>query len=239
MKMIKEKTGPFRERPYFENEEIESICLNELRANGLLPTSPQPIRIDRFIEKRFKVTPKYEDLPAGVLGYTSFCDNGVESIVVSRELGDSQEIVSQRRLNTTLAHEAGHGLLHASLFVMEANNLSLFSVDDKHDHNDLESSKVLCRENCFLSPSTPKKYDGRWWEFQANKAMGSLLLPQILITKCLEPYIETTGQMGIKQIIQSKRLVAEKEIANVFEVNPIVAKIRLDALFPNTTQISL
>lgn len=237
MKMIKEKNGLFKERPFFENGEIESICINELRSCSLLPASPEPIRIDRFIEKRFKVIPRYEELPSGILGYTRFCEKGVEDIIVSKELGESQEIAFQRRLSTTLAHEAGHGLLHTSLFIMEANNLSLFSAEHTHEHDDLGPAKILCRENCFLAPSTPKRYDGRWWEFQANKAMGALLLPSILVTKCLEPYIESIGKLGIKLIAQSNRLVAEREIAKIFEVNPIVARIRLNELFPDSKQL--
>ena len=72
MRRLRAATGPFQERPYFKDAEIERICLDALREVNLLPTSPEPIRVDRFIEKRFGVPPKYEDLPGGLLGLTIF-----------------------------------------------------------------------------------------------------------------------------------------------------------------------
>lgn len=69
MRTFRSKSGPFSERPHFEPNEIDQICSDELRKQGLFPNSPEAIRIDRFVEKRFGVVPHYEDLPAGVLGF--------------------------------------------------------------------------------------------------------------------------------------------------------------------------
>ena len=112
MKTLRSKTGPFLERPYFPDGVIENTCADELRAVGLLPLSPEPIRIDRFIEKRFKVTPSYEELPEGVLGLTRFNQQGVSEVVVARALDEESSKVAERRIRTTLAHEGGHCLLH-------------------------------------------------------------------------------------------------------------------------------
>jgi hypothetical protein len=60
------RSGASSKQPYFTHSQIDQICCDELRNEGLLPNSPEPIRIDRFIEKRFKVSPTYEDLPDGV-----------------------------------------------------------------------------------------------------------------------------------------------------------------------------
>jgi hypothetical protein len=38
--------GPFQERPFFKQEEIEDMCRTELAKWKLLPTEPEPIRID-------------------------------------------------------------------------------------------------------------------------------------------------------------------------------------------------
>ncbi len=125
MKTFRSKTGPFKERPYYTNEDIENICHDELRAVDLYPLSPSPIRIDRFVEKRFVVTVVYEELADGVLGFTKFGPKGVQGIVVARSLDDGG-IPSERRIRTTLAHEAGHGLLHAHLFLSVREEDSLF-----------------------------------------------------------------------------------------------------------------
>ena len=37
----------------------------------------------------------------------------------------------------------------------------------------------------------------RWWEFQANKAMGALLLPKALVGKAREPFLEAQGMLGL------------------------------------------
>ena len=69
MKTFRAKSGPFRERPYFTVQEVESICEDTLRKVDLFPASPEPIRIDRLIEKHFNVTPTYEDLADGVYSF--------------------------------------------------------------------------------------------------------------------------------------------------------------------------
>ena len=71
MKTFKAKSGPFAQRPFYTDSDVEIICSDELSKLGLLPGQPQPIRVDRFIEKRF-VRPSYEDLGEGILGLTSF-----------------------------------------------------------------------------------------------------------------------------------------------------------------------
>jgi len=55
VKTFRTTRGPFTERPYFDEKEIESICLDELGKLGLLPKEPTAIRVERFVEKRFGV----------------------------------------------------------------------------------------------------------------------------------------------------------------------------------------
>src|SRR5260370_40233565 len=126
MKTYRSKSGPFTEQPSYEPAEVESICLDELQKVNLYPASPSPIRIDRFVEKRFGIVPTYEDLPSGLLGFTRFGSKGVEEIVVAKALDDEGTHPAERRLMTTLAHEGGHGQLHAHLFVLGSRPDSLF-----------------------------------------------------------------------------------------------------------------
>src|SRR3989441_11554119 len=67
----------------------------------------------------FRSTPTYEDLDKGVLGFTQFGRTGVQAIVVARALDEDGTRPAERRIRTTLAHEAGHGLLHAHLFALD------------------------------------------------------------------------------------------------------------------------
>lgn len=218
--------------PYFTDQKIEEICTSELKLLSLLPDKPEPIRIERFIEKKFKITPEYSKLQDGLLGYTRFGPNGVEEMVIAQALDDEGTKVSDRRIRTTLAHEAGHGLLHAYLFAIETKSRNLFGAG--HD----DTPRILCRD---VDESGSKgKGNWQWQEVQANRAMGALLLPQPLVIKAIGPYLDSQGVLG-GLVLTSKRDVAIRELADVFDVNPVVVQYRLEKLFPltNSHQLSL
>ncbi|MEI6042511.1 MAG: hypothetical protein WCQ00_03015 [bacterium] len=226
MRSSRSFSGPTKERPFYKLEEIEEICDAELIKLNLMPENPEPIRIDWFVEKRFKTTPQYERLPDGILGFTKFGANGVENIVVDSKLDEEGTVVSERRVRTTLAHEAGHGLLHAYLFVVGVKTKKLF--DDSHD----DTLRVLCRDIKGVESNT--KYNGQWWEYQANRAMAALLLPRILVGKAIVPYLVSRGVFGIMALDQNKKDEAISALSDIFNVNPVVVKFRLEEMYPLT-----
>src|SRR6516165_12716334 len=119
MRRVPTPSGPFPFQLYFEDlGEIDEICLEALKTQSLLPSRPEPIRIERFVEKQFKTALIYEDLGPEHLGCIIFNTSGaVEAILVSRSLEEQNTIPARRRARSTVAHEAGHGLLHRPLFV--------------------------------------------------------------------------------------------------------------------------
>ncbi len=222
------RSGAFSKPPYFKPSQIDQICADELRKEDLLPSSPAAVRIDRFIEKRFGVSPQYEDLPHGVLGFTKFSKNGVEAIVISSALDAQGGKVAQRRVRTTLAHEAGHGLLHAYLFALDDKPLHLF---DKDSHTE---QQILCRD-VPNEEHKSRSYDGRWWEFQANRAMGGLLCPRALVHEAIKPFLVPSGMLGVEVLDENRREEAVRALADIFDVNPVVARIRTSELYPTET----
>jgi len=116
-----------------------------------LPETPSAVRIERLIEKKFGFSPEYAALPVGVLGYTLFGTAGPTRIVVDRGLAEAESIVAERRISTTLAHEAGHCLFHAHLFAATQTSAGLFTEDGERPL----ALKILCRDE--PSPS----YDGK------------------------------------------------------------------------------
>jgi len=222
------RSGPSSRQHYFTPSQIDQICCDELRKEGLYPGSPEAIRIDRFIEKRFKVSPQYEDLPAGVLGFTRFGKNGVKAVVISAALDAEGGIVAERRVRTTLAHEAGHGLLHAHLFVLDEIPLHLF---DKESHT---GDQILCRD-VQGDERKSRGYDGRWWEYQANRAMGGLLCPLPLVQEAMKPFLDPSGKLGVQVLADTRREQSIRSLADIFNVNPVVARIRINELFPAET----
>lgn len=232
MKTFVSTRGPFPERPYYELNDIEIICSDELRAVGLYPKAPAAIRIDRFVEKRFGVTPEYDNLPESVLGYTKFGTKGVEKVVVSRLLSDEGSKMSERRINTTLAHEAGHGLLHMHLFALGIQPKRLFGEGD-------DLPRVLCRDIPGTKQEAKPAYSGRWWEHQANLAMGALLLPRSLVETVLAVFMIKDGSLGMQTVDNPRRDTAVLSLSEVFDVNPVVARIRLEQIYPEEPQLRL
>jgi len=220
VRKVRTPSGPFPFQLYFEDlGEIDEICLEALKRQSLLPPTPAPIRIERFVEKEFKTALRYEDLGPDNLGCTVFNSFGaVEAILVSRDLEEQNTTPARRRVRSTVAHEAGHGLLHGSLFI---------------DSPDLGENqrRILCRSEDILG-ETPRSYRGRWWEFQANQAIGSLLLPRLLMNAFLDQSGIELDSSGNRILTPAQRESLAKKAAVIFDVNPIVVRIRLDSLFP-------
>jgi Zn-dependent peptidase ImmA (M78 family) len=199
------------------------MCEGELKKTGFLPASPCQIRIDRFIEKRFGVSLSFDDLPEGIVGLTCFNNAGVASVHVSRALVEEGTLAADRRVSSTLAHEAGHGLMHAHLFAFKPKDPLLFKNDP-----DIEPTKVMCRGD---ERDLRQKYNGKWWEHQANMAIGSLLLPASLVESAISPFLTESGLLCTRVLDPSRREEASIEIAKIFNVNPPVARYRLERLF--------
>ncbi len=229
MKTYRTTAGLFAEKLFFKPKEIEQICQDELERCDLYPSEPMPIRIDRFVEKRFKVCPSYEDLPPGLLGFTLFRDTGVEQIVVARALDEEGTQRAERRVRTTLAHESGHGLLHAHLFASGARPEPLFG-----DGIAADAPKILCRDDGVSSVEAGaiRKPSYRWWEFQANLAMSTLLLPKSLVEQALQSLLTRQGMLDNESLAVERREPAIRLLSDTFDVNSVVARIRLDGLYP-------
>jgi hypothetical protein len=227
MRKVPTPSGPFPFQLYFEDlGEIDEICLEALKMQSLLPSRPAPIRIERFVEKQFKTTLRYEDLGPENLGCTIFNSSGaVEAILVSRFLEEQNTIPARRRVRSTVAHEAGHGLLHGSLFMEAA------SPDPVNGAVGKNQRLILCRSEDILVDSQ-RSYAGRWWEFQANQAIGSLLLPRLLMNTFLDQSGIAPASFESRILTPAQRESLVKKAAVTFDVNPIVVRIRLDSLFP-------
>ena len=97
----------------------------------------------------------------------------------------------------------------------------------------VKTPKILCRTESVPAMTSAKKYDGRWWEFQANQAIGALLLPRGLVERALERLLTTQGTLGLcRDLPVEKREEAAVLLAAVFDVNPAVGRIRLQEMYP-------
>ena len=228
MRTYRTQGGPFREAYFLSPDEIENACCDALKVAACLPTTPTAIDIETFAEKSWGLD--YQDLGDGVLGCTMFGRKGVQKIIIAPSLAEGCEKAIERRLRSTIAHECGHALFHTSLFVtaMMEQQQTAFG-----DWANRAAPRVLCRE-ADIFPDGQRKYDRRWWEVQANMAIGPLLMPQKLAIAALLPMMEERGKMGTRQLREGSRDQAARHLADVFNVNPAVARIRIEVLCPLT-----
>jgi hypothetical protein len=224
MKTYRSARGPFQEAVHYEERDVERIVLEELARMQLLPSERGPIRVDRFIEKRFKVQIESFETKDGVLGFSQFGPNGVQAVYVAKALDEDKSVPGQRRLRSTVAHEAGHCLLHAHLFVLPGTK-PLFA-----DATDPNAPKVLCRD-LGSDAGITRSYNGEWWEFQANMVMGHLLMPSPLTKQAAEPFLKPAGTLGAMLLPEQDLDDAARALAELFDVNPIVARIRIEKLY--------
>jgi hypothetical protein len=232
MRKVPTPSGPLPFQLYFEDlGEIDEICLEALKSQSLLPSEPAPIRIERFVEKQFKTALRYEDLGPDNLGCTIFNSSGaVEAILISRFLEEQNTIPARRRVRSTVAHEAGHGLLHGALFV-QSNTADL-----ANGPVGTNMRRIPCRSEDVLV-DTPRVYGGRWWEFQANQAIGSLLLPSLLVNAFLVQSGITPALLGSGSLRTAERESLVKKAAVTFDVNPIVVRIRFGVAFQSERKL--
>jgi hypothetical protein len=72
-----------------------------------------------------------------------------------------------------------------------------------------------------------------WYEFQANCAIGALLLPQALVRQVAAPYLASDGVLGGTHLLKANRAHLVEELISVFDVNRPVARIRVEQMFPH------
>jgi hypothetical protein len=234
VKEFRTKDGPYPLRLLYEVAEIDDICRDALQNAKLLPADPQPIKVDRFLEKYFQVVVDYTELEDDIMGSTVFNTKGaVTGFLISSKIEQGGTPSAERRVRSTLAHEGGHGLLHPKLFIEEGTT-SLFGSSDV---NTKPTPKFLCRTGDIAPAFGAPPYTGKWWEWQANRAIGGLLLPKTLVRKATATFLEETA-FG-PQLPESKRPAAEKHLAETFDVNPAVSRIRLNEMFPPSKQNNL
>lgn len=211
MRTITEPTGATR--LWYEAIEIEQITAQALRDASLWPDDRgSAIDIEQLLEVHMSVAIDYgAPLDAAVLGYTAF--ESPIRVVINRVLTEAAHRpgagrAAVGRWRATLAHEAAHILLHASLFGAASDR------------------RAGLPSACLRTEvGTSKATD--WREVQANMGMASLLLPRPVVATALRPLFLREG--AIPPILTvapfAYRLIGE--VTRLFAVSRQLARIRL------------
>jgi hypothetical protein len=175
MRWVRDPTGRFRRRPYYQQTELDQRCerllfdfLTELYGQITLPV-PNGALI-KLIERDAGALDVYAELRDGILGVTDFRPPEKPTVRIARELFlDTRRL---HRLRFTFAHEYAHVWIHAPLYAGPG-----FARREDHECKDVEIEPV--------APSVD------WMEWQAGYAAGALLMPLSrigLVTRaCLGP----------------------------------------------------
>jgi Zn-dependent peptidase ImmA (M78 family) len=176
------------------------------------------VDVEEVLMTVYGVSPDYLELPQGVLGRTVFHANGLVDVHLSRGLSERAERgrVARQRLRSTMGHECGHVALHRHL------QLGATGVTPP------DGPTILCRDATLKGES---RRGGEWWEYQANRAMASLLMPKDLVSGSLCRILSARGHESLQKALESERgPEVLRELSRIFDVSFEMALYRLGDL---------
>ena len=220
MKWIPDKTGRFRQRPFYTDDELDRICedeitsfLRERHGTATFPVSTSDLTV--MIEQHADLDNGC-DLPEGQDGYTDFFPHEKPNVAIASRL---QQGYLENRLRTTLTHEYGHVRLHGFLFQLDDGLQQLFGGKP-------EEVQSRCKHETI---------DGRapavdWMEWQAGYACGALLMPKMWLNAAVKNFRQHRklfAEIGINT--EAGRALIELVMRD-FQVSRDAAIVRLKEL---------
>ena len=225
MKMIPDPTGRFRQRPYFDEAEIDNECsfivIDYLQQKGKRQFIP-PLRTDDLtcmIEEYADDLDLFADLDSsddkGVEGVTEFRLSKRPVVRIEKRL--SEEAWRSNRLRTTLAHEYFHVRYHNVLWQLEWASQPSLSKGGKG---------AACHENAILIP--PK---ADWLEWQAAYGSGAILMPKASVIEDAKQFAAAQPANGHSPNGSILEFFSQR-----YEVSQDAARVRLQQLRILTSQ---
>lgn len=219
MKWVRDNTGRFPQRPYYDAFELDSECENlissfliEKYGKVEYPVSTNDLTI--LIEQKTSELDLYADLSNegnNVEGMTVFSHKTLPRVFISKFLTTSSNLTN--RFRTTLTHEFGHVVFHN--FIWSFEQPSLF----KSDTGDLT---IRCNRDTIINAR-----DVDWLEWQAGYVSGAFLMPLSSVKEIVHRIkIETNsfGKVSISSDIGQRMI---KQVQSVFQVSEDAARVRL------------
>lgn len=218
MKWVKDKTGRFPERPFYDEEELDYECESLVasflsgRYGGVtFPISTNDLTI--LVERETSQLDLFADLSGegvDVEGVTDFLPDKKPRVRISQEF--QADARRDNRLRTTLTHELGHVKFHA--FLWPQGQGSLFPVAVHQNSPRCKREKILHADSVD------------WLEWQAGYASGAYLIP---ITP-LQAIVRATlsrGRLSAVTAISPEGRHLIKEVQKAFQVSGEAAEVRL------------
>ena len=221
---VDDKTGRFKKRPHYSQEELDVECekivqtfLNKKYGKYKLPISTDDLAI--LIEQETEDFDSFCDLSEegeDVEGITYFTKNGKPTVKISTQL---QQPFLENRLRTTLTHEFFHVKFHDFLYQIE-NPPSLF--DQTGSDVSVEPAHKCKRNDIINAPQND------WMEWQAGYGCGAFLIPASELQKVVTS-VRGSLNLAFETIYANsssgKTLISE--VVSRFQTSKEAAKVRL------------
>ena len=221
VKMVRDRTGRFAMRPYFEARELDHECealIRELlqRRHGKVswPVATEDLTV--LIEMHDAVLDSYADLTRygdDVEGVTEFLpDRGPKVSISERISGDDRR---ENRYRTTLTHEFGHVKFHGPLWAEK------FATGDLLDRRPDANKVISKRDNILNAPHSD------WMEWQAGYISGALLMPATVVRHLVSDYCAPLELHGSIHVASDHAEALVTLVMDRFEVSAEAARVRL------------
>jgi Zn-dependent peptidase ImmA (M78 family) len=221
VKMIRDRTGRFAQRPYYDARELDHECealIRELlqRRHGKVswPVTTEDLTV--LIEMHDADLDSYADLTRyghDVEGVTEFFENRGPKVSISERI--SADDRRENRFRTTLTHEFGHVKFHGPLWAEK------FATNDMFDRQPHANKAVSKRENILNAPQSD------WMEWQAGYISGALLMPATPVRRVVSGYGAPLGLHGDIHVTSDHADALVTLVIDQFDVSAEAARVRL------------
>ena len=213
MKMIPDRTGRFKKRPYWEAYELDEKCEQAittfLRQRYGFERIPVPTEaLTEIIERDAAELDLKSDLSDDqheVFGYTQFERGRKPRVIIARELWEHRH--RNNRLRMTLGHEYGHVHLHTWFYN--------------------QYGPASGPQRCHWQDLLPTERVVDWAEWQAGYAGGAFLMPETFLRRSVMAFFRDRKEKPPVRKGSADALALSERIALTFDVSVEAAMVRL------------
>jgi hypothetical protein len=229
MKLVKDTTGRFAERPHYVAAELDRECekiicefLKQRHGVATFPVSTDDLT--SLIETEADDLDLYADLSEygpNVEGVTIFVPGGRPKVKISSSL--SEDPSRENRLRTTLTHEYGHVHFHNYLFDQPAKSIELFAASTTaagvRPGKDVTQ---VCKRDTILDA---RAYD--WMEWQAGHVCGAILMPASKVRRLAKERLGEAVTASTLNIASAQAAAVMEAVQHAYKVSRDAARVRL------------
>lgn len=227
-------------------EQLAEIVISDYKPDMI--DKPKALDVEHFLEFYADLQMDYQDLThnQSILGMLVFNDGNVPvydaannkakmipvdegTVLIDNSLLNEEQL---RRGRFTMAHEAGHWLLHRQMYIIDKNQVSLFD-----DMPNGRTTSIKCRKSDIESTKRKKLLtDDDWMEWQADYLASALLMPKKSFINEIIRHSEKAGMdqyvfdIGIDSKYNAWVDNVITKVADSFEVSLTSAIIRINNL---------